>query len=372
MRTLPVPQRAERSGPPAAALVLTSSVSGQCGSALATKLIGQVGPAGALTMRLVFAAVALAVIARPWRMGIRPLRRVLRPSRRADLAVVVLFGLVLAGMNLSFYESIARIPLGVAVTVEFIGPLTIALLGSRRWTDGLWALLAGGGVLLLASGSIFGAVHHLDVAGVGFAVLAGCFWASYILINRETGRRFRGTTGLAGAMAVGAILVAPIAALRAGADLLHPAILGVGVVVAVLTSVVPYSCEIAALRRATPRAFGILLSMAPAFAALAGFAILGQRLSGFEVGALVLVIAANVGSSSLGNRTGGVRMDTQGGVPGAVVDAVPATPGDAVPATLGDGPAGAPGAHGQARHGVVCHPGAPQNGLEGAGAHGGG
>jgi inner membrane transporter RhtA len=309
--TSSLPQSTVRFRPPAAALVVTSSVSGQCGAAVATKLFDQVGPAGTLTLRLVFAAIALAALARPWRHDVRG---ILHPSRRSDLAVVVLFGLVLAGMNLSFYESIARIPLGVAVTVEFVGPLTVSVVGSRRWTDGLWALLAGAGVLLLASGSIFGVLHHLDVAGVGFAALAGCFWATYILLNKETGKRFNGTTGLAGAMAVGALFVAPIGAVHAEAALLHPAVLGVGAAVALLSSVIPYSCELAALRRATPRAFGILLSMAPALAALAGFAILAQRLSALEVGALVLVVAANLGSSWLGTRTltAGVDVATRG------------------------------------------------------------
>jgi inner membrane transporter RhtA len=299
MRPPTLPQRAGRFRPPAAALVATSGVSGQCGAALATKLFPQVGPAGTVTVRLVFATAALALLAAHQD---RDLRRLFRPAQRADLAVVALFGVALAGMNLSFYESIARIPLGVAVTVEFVGPLTIAVAGSRRWTDGVWALLAAVGVLLLASGSVFGVVRHLDLAGVGFAGLAGAFWAAYILLNKETGKRFQGTIGLAGAMAVGAVLVAPIGAVAAGRALLRPSVLGIGVAVALLSSAIPYSCELAALRRATPRAFGILVSMAPAIAALAGLVILGQKLSLLEVGALVLVVAANLGSSSLGTR----------------------------------------------------------------------
>lgn len=306
MRTIPLARHTTRFQPPAAALVATSGISGQCGSALATKLITHVGPAGALTLRLVFATVALAVLTVSARTRGEErrggLRALLARARRRDLAVVAVFGLALAAMNLSFYESIARIPLGVAVTVEFTGPLTIALVGSRRWTDGLWALLAAGGVLLLASGSLFGVVHHLDLAGVAFAALAGTFWALYILLNKETGRRFPGTIGLAGAMAVGAVVVVPLGATHAGAALLRPSVLGLGVVVALLSSAIPYRCELAALRRATPRAFGILLSMSPALAALAGLVILGQRLSALELGALALVVAANVGSSLLGTR----------------------------------------------------------------------
>jgi inner membrane transporter RhtA len=294
-----------------------SGISGQTGSALATKLIAQVGSAGALTLRLVFATVtlgALLALPRP-RPGPRARARararapeprgLLRPARRRDLLVVVAFGLALAGMNLSFYEAIARVPLGVAVTVEFVGPLTIAVTGSRRWTDGLWAVLASAGVLLLASGSILGVDHHLDLAGVGFAALAGLFWASYILLNKETGRRFRGTTGLAGAMAIAAVVITPIGVVDARGALFRPAVLGLGAVVALLSSAIPYSCELAALRRATPRAFGILLSIAPALAALAGLAILGQRLSWLEIGALVIVVVANIGSSWLGTRAAG-------------------------------------------------------------------
>ncbi|MDA8311149.1 MAG: EamA family transporter [Actinomycetota bacterium] len=252
------------------------------------------------------------LIARP---RARDLRRLLRPAHRVDLNVVIAFGVALAGMNLSFYEAIARIPLGVAVTVEFVGPLTIAVVGSRRWTDMVWALLAAGGVLLLASGSLFGLVHRLDLVGVGFAALAGSLWAAYILLNKETGKRFEGTTGLAGAMAVGTVLIAPIGVLHAGTALLRLAVLGTGAAVALLSSAIPYSCELAALRRATPRAFGILLSMAPALAALAGLAILGQRLSELELGALVLVVVANVGSSWV--RSGATAPDVAQDAAGA-------------------------------------------------------
>lgn len=331
MRTPLLTQRAVRFRPPAVALVATSGVSGQCGAAIATKLFAQVGPAGTLTLRLVFATVALALLARP---SGRDLRQLVRSPRRADLAVVVVFGVGLAAMNLSFYESIARIPLGVAVTVEFIGPLTISLVGSRRWTDALWAFLAAAGVLLLASGSIFGVVHHLDIAGVGFAALAGAFWASYILLNKETGKRFAGTTGLACAMAVGAVLVVPLGIVDAGAALVRPSVLGIGVAVALLSSAIPYSCELVALRRATPRAFGILLSMSPALAALAGLLLLDQRLSGLEVGALVLVVAANVGSSWLGTRAGAPLPSTAAASP---MPAAAATAGGPTTFTAGGG-----------------------------------
>ncbi len=288
------PSRSRLLHPPAIALVATSGISSQCGSAIAARLFAQVGPAGTLTLRLVFATLALLVVVRP---RVASVRQVLHPRRRTDLAVMVAFGLAIAGMNLAFYEAIARIPLAVAVTVEFVGPLTLSVAGSRRVSHVLWALLAGGGVVLLAAGDLFGAVRHLDIAGIGFALVAGTFWTTYILINKETGKRFSGTSGLAGAMAVAALVVVPLGALDAGARLFRPEVLAIGLAVAVLASALPYSCEMAALRRATPRAFGILLSMAPGLAALAGFVILGQRLGGIEIAALFLVVAANVGNA---------------------------------------------------------------------------
>jgi inner membrane transporter RhtA len=281
---------------PAPALVATSAVSTQCGAAIATKLFSDVGPSGTATLRLVFAAVTLLAVVRPRRADVR------RLAVRRNLLVMVAFGLALAGMNFSFYEALARVPLGVAVTLEFVGPLALAVATSRKWTDALWALLAGTGVFLLASGNLLGTLHRLDVAGVGLSLLAGGFWAGYILTNREAGRRFPGTSGLAGAMAVAAIAVMPFGIVHAGARLLHPAYLAVGLCVAVLSSALPYSCDMAALRRVPPRTFGILLSVAPAIAALTGLAVLDQRLSSAEVGALVLVVAANVGSSWFGAR----------------------------------------------------------------------
>lgn len=291
---------------PATALVATSAVSVQLGAAFATRLFSQVGPAGAVSVRLAFAAVCLVAVARASSRGraeTSPNER-LRDRPVSDLAIVIGFGLTLGGMNLSFYEAIARVPLGVAVTVEFVGPLTVAMVASRHRTDVLWALLAGGGVFLLASGDLLGTLRHLDVTGIGFALLAGSCWAGYILLNAETGQRFAGTSGLAVAMTVAAFAVVPLGAADAGAALLRPGVLGLGLGVALLSSVLPYSCEMAALRQVTPRAFGVLLSMAPAVAAVVGLAVLGQRLSGIEVAALVLVVTANVGSSWFDTRPG--------------------------------------------------------------------
>ncbi len=277
--------RAQRRHPPAAALVAAGAFSVQFGAALAIRLFDRVGPAGAVTLRLFIAAVLLGVLARP---------RV-RTIRRADLAVALAFGLVLAGMNLSFYEAIARIPLGVAVTIEFSGPLALALIGSRRWLDLLWAALAGTGVALFTSGG-----GRLDPVGILLAFLAGAGWIGYILLNKETGRRFDTQSGLSIAMAAGALAVLPVGLAAAGTTLFHPGVLAVGAAVAILSSVLPYSLEVVALRQVTPRAFGVLLSMDPAVAAIAGVLVLGQHLTTRELAALVLVSLANLGNALAG------------------------------------------------------------------------
>jgi inner membrane transporter RhtA len=272
--------------PPAAALVATGAFSVQFGAAVAIRLFHRIGPEGAVTLRLLIAAVLLAAVARPH----------LRTISRADFGVAVAFGLALAGMNLSFYEAIARIPLGVAVTIEFSGPLTLALIGSRRWSDLLWAALAGGGVALFASGG----GRHLDPVGIGLAFVAGAGWICYILLSKQTGRRFDARSGLAIAMVTGSLAVLPAGLAAGGLALFHPRVLLLGTSVALLSSVLPYSLELIALRQVTPRAFGVLLSMDPAVATLAGFAVLGQHLTARELAALLLVSAANLGNALAG------------------------------------------------------------------------
>lgn len=286
----PVTWRPALERSPAIGLVGAGAVSVQFGAALATRLFHRVGPGGAVTLRLVLAAVVLLAVAAT-RRG-RPDRP--EPLRtRTDWAVAVAFGLVLAAMNLSFYEAIARIPLGVAVTIEFTGPLALALAGSRRWSDGLWAAAAGAGVALLASG----AGRRLDPAGVGLALLAGTFWVFYILLSKETGRRFEALDGLAWAMAVGGLAVLPFGLVGGGRQLADPAVLALGLTVAVMSSVIPYSLELLALRRVTSRAFGVMMSLDPALATAAGFLVLGQHLDLREWVALGLVVAANLGNS---------------------------------------------------------------------------
>lgn len=288
---------------PAIALVGTGAISVQFGAAVATKMFHRVGPAGAAALRLDIAAVIL--IALLWAPGRRRSREEARTRgqlqrAKADWAVVVAFGLVLAAMNLSFYEAIERIPLGVAVTIEFCGPLAVALIGSRRWRDGLWAAGAGAGVALLATG----VGRHLDVGGAALALLAGFFWSLYILLSKETGRRFESLDGLTWAMTVGGLAMLPLGLLSGGASLVRPSVLGLGLSVAVLSSVVPYSLELLALRRVTPRAFGVMMSLDPAVATAAGFIVLGQHLTLQEWLALGLVVGANLGNSLTGRASG--------------------------------------------------------------------
>ncbi len=271
---------------PAPGLVLVGIASVQVGAAFATKLFDDLGPAGTVLLRVLFAAVVLLAIWRP-----RP-----RDHSGSDLRLAALFGLCLAFMNLSFYEALDRIHLGIAVTLEFVGPLGIALAGSRTRLDVLWAALAAGGVVLL------GGVGTPDVTGMIFALVAGGFWAAYILINARVGQRFAGGGGLAMAMAIGVLPLIPFGIVDAGSSLLHPNLLAIGFGVAMLSSVVPYSLELEALRRIRPHVFGVLMSIEPAMAALAGFVVIGQDLSVVDVVAIALVVTASAGATR-GART---------------------------------------------------------------------
>jgi inner membrane transporter RhtA len=198
-------------------------------------------------------------------------------------------------MNLCIYEAMDRIPLGVAVTFEFIGPLGVAVAGSRRPLDGLWIVLAAAGIVLLAD---YGG-GALDPVGVAFALAAGVLWAAYIVLSARTGRIFPGGTGLALAMVAGAALAAPFGIAGAGAELLRPELLGAVLAVALASSVLPYSLELEALRRLPERVFGVLMSLEPAVAALAGLAVLGQDLAARDWLAIVLVVIASAGASTL-------------------------------------------------------------------------
>jgi inner membrane transporter RhtA len=260
------------------AFVVAAVTSLQFGAGLAVTLFDELGPAGAAFLRLTIAAVVLLAI---WRPRVRG-----HPPR--DLRIAALYGITLGLMNLCIYEAMDRIPLGVAVTIEFWGPLAVAVAGSRRPLDLLWVALAATGIVLLADPG----GGSLDGAGIAFAIAAGGLWAIYILLAARVGRIFPGGSGLALAMIFGALVTLPAGV---GADLLDPELLALGAVVALASSVIPYSLELEALRRLPARVFGVLMSLEPAVAALAGLVVLGQALGGIEWLAIALVVVASAG-----------------------------------------------------------------------------
>lgn len=263
-------------------LVLVGILSVQFGAGVAKDLFDEVEPTVMVWLRLATSVLVLGLVARP----------VLRGRSRSDWLVVVGFGISLGTMNWAIYQSFARIPLGLAVTIEFVGPLTLAVLGSRRARDFVWVLLAGAGVALLGFDG-----DDLDLAGVGFALLAGAAWAAYILLSSHTGRRWPGLDGLTVASVVATLMLTPYAVPAGGETLLDPRILLLGAAVGLLSSVIPYSCEITALRSMTPALFSILMSLEPAAAALAGMVVLGEFLSPPQWLAMACVVVASVGAT---------------------------------------------------------------------------
>jgi inner membrane transporter RhtA len=264
-------------------LVLAAVASVQFGGAVAKTLFDEIGPGGTASLRVLFAAIILALVWRPALSG----------RSRADLGLAVTYGLALVAMNLSFYEAIDRIPLGIAVTIEFVGPLGVAIAGSRRALDLVWVVLAAAGILLLSD---FGTAD-LDALGVGLALLAGCFWAAYILLATRVGQAYAGGQGLALGMAAGAVMLLPFGVADAGADLFTTEVLVTGLAVAILSSAIPYTLELEALRRMPAGVFGVLMSLEPAAAALAGFIVLDEGLATREVVAIALVVAASAGAA---------------------------------------------------------------------------
>lgn len=279
-------------------------------------MFAQLGPAGVTGLRLWWSALIVAVF------GGRALARVLRTvfADRAwhDLAIAVGFGLVLGIMNLSIYQSFARIPLGVAVTIEFLGPLAVAVASSRRWLDVLWVVMAAAGVLLLTDGGArlarntvssvgrAGPVLGLgtQAAGIAFALIAAAGWAAYIMLSRATGRQFSGSSGLVIAMVVAAVLATGPAIAAAGPKLLHPGVIAEGLAIGLLSSVIPYRLELEALRRVRAGVFGIWMSLEPAVAALVGLLLLGESLLARQWLAIVLVIVACAGAARGGTPEG--------------------------------------------------------------------
>ncbi len=276
---------------PAVALVVAGLCCQEVGASLAVLLFPEVGPLGMVMLRLVFSALILLLVARPsW-----------RGHSSASWRAVVQLGVALAVMNGFFYLALERLALGVTVTIEVLGPLALSIIASRRAAAWLWAGLALAGVLALGGGGF----DRLDALGVLFALGAAVSWAFYILSSAKVGAAFPRLDGLAFAMVVGAVLALPFGVVDAGAALLRPDLVALGAAVALLSSTIPYALELVALRRLAAAAFSILMALAPATAALAGFFLLGQHLTVLEIVGIGLVIAASIGAV----RAGGRRVD---------------------------------------------------------------
>lgn len=277
-----------RSAPAAVGLVVIGLACQEVGASLAYLLFDDVGPLGMVMLRLVFSALVLLLIARPR----------LRGHSGSAWRGVLWLGGVLALMNGLFYLALERLPLGVTVTIEVLGPLVLSVVASRRRSAWLWAALALAGVLALGGGGW----DRLDLIGVLFALGAAASWAFYILASARVGAAFPRLDGLALAMAFGAIVSLPFGVVDAGAALLRPELLGIGAAVAILSSTIPYALELIALRRLPASAFAVLMSLAPATAALAGFVLLGQHLAWLELVGIALVIAASIGAVRAAGR----------------------------------------------------------------------
>jgi inner membrane transporter RhtA len=269
---------------PPPALIVAGIVSLQLGSALAKSLFAELPVATVVGLRVTTAAVLLCAL---WRPDPRRLNR-------GDVLVVAGFGVTAALMSLAFYGAIARLPLGVAVTIEFLGPLGVAIASSRRWRDLLWVALAGSGVVLLSRDGLHGG--GLDVVGIVFALLAAAGWATYILLTRVNGSRFADGSGLAMSMVVASVVVLPFG-LHGAAGQLNPGLLALGAGVGLLSTVIPFSLELEALRRIPPGLFGLLMSIEPAIAALSGWVVLGEGLDLASWAAIGCVAAACAGAT---------------------------------------------------------------------------
>ena len=285
--TTPPPAARTLARVPPSVLVSLSIVASQVGAGLAKGLFAEFGADGTVFIRVGSAAVLLLAISRPRWRGLT--------GRQVGL--IVLFGAILAAMNWSFYSAIARIPLGVGVTVEFTGPLLVAVAGSRRPRDLLWVALAAAGILLLSPLE----THNVSAVGIGLALLAGALWGSYILIGARFGLAFESGDGLALAMTLAALSLAPVGAITA---LTHgvrrPDLLLTGCAVGLLSSALPYTLEVEALRRLPTRVFGVWMSLEPAVAAVAGFLILDERLGLHAIIALILITIASAGAAAFG------------------------------------------------------------------------
>jgi inner membrane transporter RhtA len=286
---------------PAPLLLGAGIISVQVGAGFAARLFGTVSAAGITGLRLW--AACLLLVALGGRAAGRAIRGVVAERAWPDAIVVVAFGLILGVMNFAIYQSFSRIPLGIAVTIEFLGPLGVAVAASRRLIDLLWVGLAALGVTLLGTAGVgaatFDGVRHGGsvLVGVVYALVAAGSWAGYIMLSTATGRRFSGSSGLVIAIVIGAAVVTPVAVASAGASLFRPSVLAAGLLIGLLSSVIPYRFELETLRRVPARVFGIWMSLEPAVAALVGVVMLSQHLSLLQWLAIACVMAATAGAA---------------------------------------------------------------------------
>ena len=270
--------------------VLVAMVSFQTGASLAKQLFPLVGPVGATTLRLGFGALILCAVWRPWRQKLT----------RAELRLIAIYGMAMGGMNLCFYIALKTVPLGIGVAIEFTGPLAVAVIASRHALDFVWAALAAAGIILILP--IFRASAAVDLHGIFWALLAGACWGVYILLGQRAGASVHGGTATALGMATGAICVLPFGVAVVGKPLLNPAILPIGIGVAILSGAFPYSLEMIGLKRLPAHTFGVLMSVEPALGAVIGRILMHEKLALLQVVAIACVIAASVGSALSSRR----------------------------------------------------------------------
>jgi inner membrane transporter RhtA len=265
-------------------LLLIAMASIQSGASLAKSMFPVIGAQGTTTLRLIFASVIMLLLLRPWRAKFT----------EKSLRTVIIYGMALGGMNFLFYMSLRTVPLGIAVALEFTGPLAVAIYASRRAIDFLWIALAVTGLMLLIPTGATSA--GIDLTGASYALGAGACWALYILFGQKAGADNGVQTAALGVM-IAALFVAPIGIVHAGAALLTPALIPVAIGVAILSTALPYTLEMVALTRMPARTFGTLMSIEPAFGALSGLLFLNEYLSLSQWMAILCIILASVGAT---------------------------------------------------------------------------